>query len=51
MELCEDEFLATMQAVSSEQWLNSVLMPGFRWPVEEPMPLGQQGELIFGGGP
>lgn len=49
MELCEDEFLATMQAISSDQWLNSVLMPGFRWPAEEPMPLGQQGELIFGG--
>ena len=51
MELCEDEFLATMQAISSDQWLNSVLMPGFRWPAEEPMPLGQEGELIFGGGP
>lgn len=50
MELCENEFLATMQAISSEQWLNSMLMPGFRWPAEEPMPLGQEGELIFGGG-
>lgn len=36
MELCEDDFLATMQAVSSEQWLSSVLMPGFKWPAEEP---------------
>ncbi|KAF8591626.1 hypothetical protein K439DRAFT_1610928 [Ramaria rubella] len=49
MELCEDEFLATMQAISSEQWLNSVLMPGYRWPGEEPMQVCQEG-LIFGGG-
>ena len=33
MELCDDELLATMQAVTSDSWANTMLMPGFRWPM------------------
>ncbi|KIJ24875.1 hypothetical protein M422DRAFT_785753 [Sphaerobolus stellatus SS14] len=31
MDLCEGDYLATMQAVSNEQWTNTMLMPGFKW--------------------
>ncbi|KIJ41901.1 hypothetical protein M422DRAFT_254912 [Sphaerobolus stellatus SS14] len=31
MDLCEGDYLATMQAVSNEQWMNTMLMPGFKW--------------------
>jgi hypothetical protein len=35
--------------MSNEQWLNSVLMPGFRWPADEmTLPLVQESALIFG---
>lgn len=31
MELCEDEYLATMRVISTDQWRDTLLMPGFRW--------------------
>lgn len=31
MDLSEDEFLATMHAVSSDNWNSSVIMPGYGW--------------------